>query len=304
MTDRLFARAAGAAVVIACLGGIARAAEGIATDFGNVTLNNIPQGTPFTLAQRPVRVTNHGGEPVDVQFEAATPEASRLLPGYEAVPDLGWVSFKPGRVNGIKPDATEGSVLTLSVPAGAAYAGRKFQVDLFLHTTGAGVHAVSMGLKPRLCFAVAPAGVAVETGRQAEIAAELTPAESVATGGQLWVPAKPLHVANRSRKDLTFRLGTGSVGPVVAPSTTGYEPLPAEATVVCNPRTLTLAKGEEADVEVGVLFPLDPRYAGKKYQVLVPTEAEQKGRVLHLVNKVLLEVSAWPTSSAKSDLKP
>lgn len=265
--------------------------KGISCDFGIVTLNNIPQGRPFRLDARPVRLFNGSDASLDLKFEPAVPSQGELITGFEPIPDAGWVTFDKTDFRGVKPGRSAVAVMSLLVPDKPEYAGRAYQVSLHLHTAYE-KPGMAFGLKPAVCFRVASQGMEVSSAPAVDVPIKVEPPEiRGATGFKLWMPCQPLKVENPSREEMLLELGITPEGPAgTAPARPGYEPMPSGIELRCNPKTLVLA-GNSADlVDVYALIPADTAYSGKKYQGTLYSRVKWRGTTLNLVNVVLLDV--------------
>jgi len=283
--------------------------KGISSDFGVVTLNNIPAGKAYRLTARPVRVVNDGSSSVDLKFEPVVPGADEMVPGFEPIPDASWVGFAPDQFDRVGTGKSVSAVLTLSVPDKAEYAGMMYQVSLHLHTRNDRGPAV--GLKPKLCFRVAEKGVEVSTQGSPEVPITVGPPEITGKTSYLAVPCEPLTVTNSSSETMRLELGLG-VHPRgneplgggragAMPVRPGYEAMPDDISLVCYPAILELKGHSTGTVDVIAQLPSDGRYAGRKFQGSLYSRVTFKGRPMNLVNRVILEV---PGSSKGRALKP
>jgi hypothetical protein len=280
-------------VGLALAGRTACARGSLSTDFGNVALENIPQGTPFELAGRPVRITNGGDYPIGVVCEAVLPTAKDMVPGYEPVPDPGWISFAPKAFRDVAPGATVSAVMTIAVPKDAMYAGKRYEAYLFLHTSADTAGAVGMGVKPRLLFKVADPGADVTVKAAPEIPVSLTP-EISAGGTAYWgLLAQPLVVENKSDQPMLFEFGVAGSGPAAdVPLKEGREALPAGASLVAVPGSLQLGPHSTAEVAVLVQLPAEGAFAGRKLQGTLRTRVHHRESAMTILTAVLVDVPA------------
>jgi hypothetical protein len=136
----------------------AAAKQGLSTNFVEVLVEGVPAGSRYVIAEKLVDVKNNGDEAVRVKLEAEEPTAGLMRPGYEPIPDPGWVGFEPRTIE-IKPGETVTAKVVLYAPDDPAYVGKRFQAMLYIHPVeGAGAVGVAVGLKPRLMFSIAPKG--------------------------------------------------------------------------------------------------------------------------------------------------
>lgn len=136
------------------------AKQGLSTNFVEVLVEGVPAGSRYVVTEKLVDVKNNGDEPMRVKLEAEEPTAGLMRPGYESIPDPGWVGFEPRTIE-IKPGETVTAKVVIYAPDDPAYVGKRFQTMLYIHPVeGAGAVGIAVGLKPRLMFSIVPKGKA------------------------------------------------------------------------------------------------------------------------------------------------
>ena len=269
--------------------GFSAEGKGISSDFGVVTLNNIPAGKAYRLTARPVRVVNGGSVPISLEFEPVVPAAEEMVAGFERIPDPSWVRFSPDRFDDVGGGKEVSAVLTLEIPDKPEYAGKKYQVSLYLHSLND--KGTAVGLKPKLCFRVADAGVKVNTDSRPEVPISVEPPEITGEAVFLAVRCQSLTVINRSSEPMKWEAGSPGGGePGAMPERKGYESLPPDITLSCNPASLDLPGKATATVEVTAQLPADGRYSGKKFQGTLYSRVTYRGKQMNLINRVILDI--------------
>lgn len=296
-----------AALSLAFQAGTARADEGLSTDFGNVVLNNIPQGSAYVLSSRPVRVTNKGERTIGIDYEAALPAESDLVPGYEAIPDISWIGFSRTSFGGVKGGGTTEAILRLTVPADSKYAGKRYQAFLWLHSSAGSLGMLGLGVKPRLNFKVADAGVDVRAGADRDLKANLGPPE-IRTAGETVVAlaCEPLKAENSSATEMEFEFGVpdpGDSGLTTLPLKEGREALPGDARIVCGVASLRLAPRSSSDVGVQVQLLPGHKYAGRRFQGTLRSRIRSGASVLNVLTAVFVDVPGASGSKSKKKEK-
>lgn len=136
-----------AAAILPMLG-MTSSAGGLRTPFGEVVVRNLKIGQTYSLYKLlnlPLRVTNTGDEDADLRIEGVAATAPNE--GYAPIPSLDWVRVDRGTFT-VAPNHEAVTDLTISIPNDTALLGRRFQADIWSHTTNA--RQLLVGLKSRL----------------------------------------------------------------------------------------------------------------------------------------------------------
>ena len=140
------------AVVLLSMLGTSVMASGLRTPLGEVIVRNLKIGQTYSmykLLNLPLRVVNTGDEEVDLKIE--TVRSSVLNEGYEAIPTLDWVRVDRGTFT-VAPNREAVTDLILTIPNDTSLLGRRFQAEIWTHTTNA--RALLVGLKSRLLMQI------------------------------------------------------------------------------------------------------------------------------------------------------
>jgi len=137
-------------------------ASTLSTNFAEVNVDNLKIGGVYNLsetARYPMWVGYSGDVPVDLKFESVTPGAAELKSGFEAVPDVSWISFSRKSAS-LLPDETVTVDVTITVPNDEKYLGKKYQAYVLISSVapkdgGTGMTFL-LALKGRVLFTIAP----------------------------------------------------------------------------------------------------------------------------------------------------
>jgi hypothetical protein len=125
-------------------------AGGLRTPFGEVVVRNLKIGQTYSLYKLlnlPLRVVNTGAEQVELKIETIPTPAEALNKGYERVPSSEWVRVENSTFT-VAPNHEAVTDLIISIPNDKTLLGRRFQADIWSHTTDA--RALLVGLQSRL----------------------------------------------------------------------------------------------------------------------------------------------------------
>ncbi|MFZ1946051.1 MAG: hypothetical protein WAW06_00725 [bacterium] len=269
------ARALSAATVLAAAMALHAAAAqgaGLKTTFVKVSLDNLRIGRTYNIremANLPLAVYNTGDAATDIEVEATVPIQGEGREGYEPIPDASWITFTQRAFEGVLPGALAMTDVLISVPDNPVYLGRRFQVMIWSHTTGGGL--VACGLKSEVLFAVNP-----EPG-EPERAITMLPTEIYLTGVEPGAAFSvrdagsgvTLKIFNPLEEDRTVRLASVRIEDSPLALKDGHLGCPDPAFLKLEAETVTIPGRGQASVEIGVRFPDDPQYRGKRYMFAV-----------------------------------
>lgn len=138
---------------------VAFGAEGLFTDYVDVTCRSIPPGRDALLQDggQTLTLTNANNFAIVVDVQAHAPSPTQLKEGALPIPDAGWIRFDPATLR-IPPHSKATSRIWIRVPEKRAYRKRWFQVMIWSHAhpdIPADVR-VGAGLLSRVRFFVDP----------------------------------------------------------------------------------------------------------------------------------------------------
>jgi hypothetical protein len=127
-------------------------AAGLRTTFGEVVVRKVKIGQTYSLyklVNLPLRVVNTGSETVSLKVE--TEPKADLSKGYEQVPSLDWLKIEQSTFT-VAPNHEAVTDLILSIPNDPSLLGRRFQIDIWSHTTD--TRALLVGLRSHLLIQI------------------------------------------------------------------------------------------------------------------------------------------------------
>lgn len=137
--------------LVLTLSAVPARASGLRTTFGEVRIRNLKIGQTYSLFQLlnlPLRVVNTGSEAADVRIETV-PVTTDLVKGYEQAPD--WLRIEQTTFT-IAPNREIATDLTVTIPNDPKLLGRRYQADIWSHTTN--MAAMLVGLQSRLLIEI------------------------------------------------------------------------------------------------------------------------------------------------------
>ena len=144
-----------ALVIAAFLSNNAGASIGMRTPFGEVAVKNLQIGLTYSLDKLinlPLRIINEGDKPIDIESQVIQVPKGGLKKGFERTPDINWVKLSKHHFT-VAPLHEAVTDVIISIPNDPKLLGRKFQVDIWSHSTGK--HGIyQTGLESRLLLFV------------------------------------------------------------------------------------------------------------------------------------------------------
>lgn len=117
-------------------------AGGLSSHFVEEKMVDLQPGKAYSVkdvTKRALSVENTTKDvTVDVEIVPEKPVDYNLVPGYEPIPDLSWVKIEKNYFKDVGPGASIETDVTITIPGGAEYYGKKYQVYIYSHTAGAG----------------------------------------------------------------------------------------------------------------------------------------------------------------------
>ncbi|MEK7476768.1 MAG: hypothetical protein AAB152_14195 [Candidatus Coatesbacteria bacterium] len=244
----------------------AAAGLGITTNFVEVLVEDVPAGSRYAITEKLVDVKNNSDVALRIRFEAEEPSAGLMRPGYEPIPDPAWVGFEPRTVE-VKPGETVTAKAVLNVPDDPEYVGKRFQVMVWIHPVeGAGTLGISVGLKPRLLFSIAPKG---RPGgpKLTNLPRKLAVAKPYVSGGvakEIVIECDPVVVENHQDAPVTYEFVPGPAAPKRLDLRPGDLLMDPEWVEV-SPRTVILPPLKGTQLAVRARIPIGAAQFGRIY---------------------------------------
>jgi hypothetical protein len=128
-------------------------AGGLTTTFGDVLVEDLPLGAPYSMeqvAKTPLVIVNTSDQEVNLKLEVLAPQPEELKEGFEIIPDVNWIQLQHAEFV-VAPGQSAQTDVVITVTDDDAYLGKHYQVYIWSHTTG---RAIGVGLKSRLLLTV------------------------------------------------------------------------------------------------------------------------------------------------------
>lgn len=263
-------------------------AGGISTHFAELRISDLQPGRTYVgsrdVTGEPYTVANNTDEPLDLMMVVRVPESSELQPGYEPIPDAGWIRFQKQffTAPGGKPGTND---YYISIPSGETHLGKKYQVQLGVRTFG-GASFVQMGLMGRALLSVTETAV--------PLAGKETKAFGFSTQINLSPPAvvgqipaddksnsfeklltSPLVLKNEGDYPARCRIEVVETKESFVYPPPDFLPAPKEIKVKIRKRRVTLASHSETKIEGTLRLP--KKYVGKGENYYVVLRAVTEG---------------------------
>ncbi|MDE2489859.1 MAG: hypothetical protein KGM24_03375 [Elusimicrobia bacterium] len=143
------------AAVLLGLATSARADAGLRTPFGEVVVRRLKIGQTYSLyklVNLPLRVVNTGDVTQNLTIETIPAGANKTRLGYEPIPSLDWVKVAQSSFT-LAPNREAVTDLIISIPNDPKLLGRRFEADVWSHTSSA-QGAVGVGIISRLLLQI------------------------------------------------------------------------------------------------------------------------------------------------------
>lgn len=126
---------------------------GLRTGFGKVILENVPMGKVYSMrrdSEFPLVIKNESDRRLELKLEVLVPEQNEVQEGYEAIPEVSWVTLEKDSFT-IEPGGEAETDVFIHIPYDERYLGRRFHVFIWSHTIG---ESVGIGIKSKLLFKI------------------------------------------------------------------------------------------------------------------------------------------------------
>jgi len=271
------------------------AVAGLRTTFGEVLIENLVIGETYNLrefANLPLKVTNKGEEPINLQIEVIVPKKEEVKEGYEPIPSASWITLGQGYfVLGPGEDAITDVII--SIPDDEKYLGKAYQTYIFSHTVGR--PGVALGLQSRLLFTIAPTRegkVGKPVKPLATLNFEIVPHEIVLQNVPIGkkqsvkeLSGKTLRILNPNDEAYMFKLESISLKDSLWKPKEKFEEV--------DPSFLTFSKlkfkvkGKSIkEIKLYLNFPRDELYAGKTYIFIIRAEVLEQEIPVSMYSKL------------------
>jgi len=131
-------------------------AGGLSTKFAEVKLKDLEPGKTYSVEKETYRAlvidNTTEANTVDILIEPEMPVDYNLVPGYEPIPELSWVTIEKNTFKDIAPGQSAKTDILISIPNQDMHKGKKYQVYIYSHTTGKAMFRV--GLMSRILIEI------------------------------------------------------------------------------------------------------------------------------------------------------
>ncbi|PJA15427.1 MAG: hypothetical protein COX66_10130 [Elusimicrobia bacterium CG_4_10_14_0_2_um_filter_63_34] len=288
------------AIIAAAMLGVGVSVEaskvGLSSQFVSVVLEGLQVGRNYNLLELrgvPYTVKNRGDGPANIVIDIEQPDPKNLLPGYEPIPELNWLSVTPNEMR-INPGDSGFAALTINIPKGEQYIGRHYHGVVWAHikTTG----WFSAGVRSNIRFS---------TGKSPETLQEEEKYRSmVALNYDMWPSALYLKKAavgkyeSEAGEKKSFLFTNRDEEPIELVITPvpwarptlppGYEKVNDLGWVRFEPSTI---KADGLSIEkVKLVMDIPEQYAGKKIAFMARLSLPI-GTIVNMTHRVLVEVA-------------
>ena len=267
-------------------------AGGIGTKLGEVWIDNVRYGIPFSLQESlnmPLRITNKSATPVEIKMEVWVnkPGDHDLKEGYEPLPDASWVTLEKEFFPRVEPGADAETDVVISIPKEKKYLGKKYQFYVWARTTG-GLSNINVGVMSRFLMSViSPENLAILEGRKkpdrikANLDFSLVPYEifikQVKLGKNIDLEQfgniGAIKVVNPSGSKLKFKIYPITTKESKTGLKTSYEDCPDPNYLVFKEKEFVVPGESIKRLKTFLKFPKKDGYRGKKYQFIIVLES-------------------------------
>ncbi|MDE2144074.1 MAG: hypothetical protein KGJ84_16820 [Elusimicrobia bacterium] len=274
----------------ALLAGFARAeASGLRTPLGEVIIRNLKIGQTYSmykLLNLPMRVVNTGDDNIDLKISTVRP--TRLNDGYEEVPSLDWVHVEQSTFT-VAPNREAMTDLVIAIPNDPALMGRRFQADIWTHSTDP--RALQVGLQSHIMLQIDSTPPTEEELKKKFVNEQLANLDFTVLPINATAADIPLGRAVDLRKErkisikivnpndqaLNFRARSIPVWESVITPPAGFEDAPNAQWLRPDKEILKVDGNSIADMGLTLEIPDKPVYRGRHFLFLVTFEVlEQK----------------------------
>ncbi|MFA6030064.1 MAG: hypothetical protein WC969_09440 [Elusimicrobiota bacterium] len=279
------------------------AALGLSTTMGRVFVNNVPVGSTVSvrdLSGVSYKLTNTSMNAEDVEIAVLKPSAEEgiLLPGYEPIPDAGWVWLSQNRFH-LAPGQQAVADVMIDIPKDPKHLAKKYQVSLWARSVTEG-RFLAVGLKSRLMLDVSSRLMTADEMKRSDQIAEnldfhFSPPDlrlaDVPLGRSVDVRKelrKSFKLINLSDKPMRIKLKP--IARVLAGLGSAQGVLDDVGTVTPEKPELVVPANSIGIVGFSIKLPDDRALAGKKCRVVLQAELQDQAVPVSAFGQITLDV--------------
>lgn len=271
-------------------GTLVRASSGVAISPSEVIVGNLTAGASYDLFQlggMKWNVQNRSSEAADITVNSVSSEGSRIPDGYESIPDPAWIVPTTGMLGNIVSMDVATISVTIQLPEGSEYAGKKYAGIIEAKgTPRGGMFGIGVAARARILFTVKPAeeepatNATPNAGNDHALTVSTTPYiidTGVVKPGTLHRSDENLNISNPNGRDVQVRLEQITLDQSQLRTAPDCESLPDGSYLVFEDRTVSIPAGKTVEVPIYVALPDSQEYSGKRYAVVVYTSLAKSG---------------------------
>jgi hypothetical protein len=278
-------------------------AGSLTSTFSEVLIQNLQPGQKYSLqevANFPYNIKNIGGDDIQIKMEVIPPSPNVLRPGYEVIPDTGWITLEKNQFV-VRSSETQTSDIIITIPRKDEYLGKRYQVNLWSRTLGLnGGLNITAGLESVLLITTDKEFSKVENypGNPApvnlnfEVKPRVITAKKVKLGGKVEVSKNSgtaWRVTNLNAKKCAFTVKGLSAKEAAIKQKEGYEDCPDPSFLSFDRERFSLSPRAARDVRIYLNIPDKQEYRNKKYLFVILTAAGEDTRSGGVYTKLLVE---------------
>ena len=305
------------AVCLAILTEGTAGAIGLATSFGEVFVSNIPLGSTISLREMTgavYRVTNTSLSPSEISMTVKAPEeADTLKPGYEPIPDIGWVTLSENNAYLAANQEKVADVL-FNIPKDEKYVDKKYQFHILAAQKTAGTSMLAVAIKSRLLIHTAPSLETIVERKEAkqiidQINFYLMPAsiqlEDFPLGKKVQVKAefkKAFKIINVSDKPMNIEIESirrAISGISAMPDVEDGQPSLVEPEV----KELTIEENAIGVIPFSIHIPDEEQYRGKSYFFVIRASLKGYAVPISAYGRIVVTTKGGKKPEAKTENK-
>jgi hypothetical protein len=290
-----------------------QANAGLRTPMGDVVVKHIQIGRTYSLnslLNLPLRLVNTGDSEVDLRIEVLKRGVADLKPGYDAIGSADWVRVAQSSFT-VAPSREVATDLILSIPNDTSLLGRRFEADIWSHTSG-GSGQYAVGIVSRLLLQIDSTPPTEEELKKKFVDENLASMDFTILPTSALTDDFPLgrvvdlrrdrkiaiKLVNPNERALNFRVRSIPVWESVITPSEGFED-------AYNPQWLTPEKdvvkvdgNSIGDVSFKLNIPDEERNRGKSFMFLVTFDLMEQKISTHVYYRLFVKTAASVKSAA------
>lgn len=285
---------------------------GLRTQFGQVIVRGLKIGETYSLNKLmnlPLRVVNTGDADASLKIETKVPTTA-LVEGYEQVPSLDWVRVVNSTFT-VAPNHEAATDLIVTIPNDPKLLGRRFQANIWSHTTD--IRAFLVGLESRLLLQIdsTPPNEAELKGKYVdEAVANLDFTVLPIEGGASNVPLGrivdlrkeykvSIKLINPNDRVLNFRVRSIPMWESMITRVAGYDEAQNPQWLTPEQGVVKVAGNTIADTSLRLNIPDAPENRGRHFEFIVSFEPLEQKIATRVYYRFMVDTANPPADAGK-----